>query len=99
MFANQIFDAMPDPLVAFDFDVAAHEDAGVPGILGAGDRVGAVVEIKITENLRSRGVFGDDFLLAADQALVLVKIGGVGDVVGDSRVVAAGFGNGVNLDG
>ena len=90
---------MPDFLIALDFDVAAHEEAGVPGIFGAGDGVRAVVEKKIAEDRGARGVGGDDFLLAADEALVLIKIRGVADVVGDGLVVAAGFGNAVDLDG
>ena len=99
MFADQGFNAMPDGLIALDFDVAAHEEACVPGIFGAGDGMRAVVEEIVPEDCGARSVGGDDFWLAADEALVLIEIGGVADVVGDGLVVAAGFGHAIYLDG
>ena len=61
--------------------------------------MGAVVEEIIAEDCGARGVGGDDFGLAANEAFVLIEIGSVADVVGDGLVVAAGFGDAVYLHG
>ncbi len=98
LLANQRIDSLPHRRVALDLDVAVHEDAVEPRIRGALERVIGVVDKKVPEDLRVVGILRPDLRLAAEEALVLVEVDSVGDVIGNHGVVLAGFGNAVHLN-
>jgi len=83
LLANEVLDALPNMLVTLDFDVGAHENAGIPRVLRAGNGVRGVIHVEIAEDLGAGGVGGHDFLLPANEALVLVKVRGVTHIFGD----------------
>ena len=87
LLANKVFDALPDVLIAFDFNMASHENACVPRILLAGDGIGGVVHAEVAENLSARCIGSLDFLLATDKPFVLVEICGQANVIGNDGVV------------
>jgi hypothetical protein len=99
LLADELFDALPNVLVALDFDVASHEDATEPGILRARNRIRGVVHAEIAQDLGAGSVRRKDFLLSANEAFVLVEIRGVVDVVRNERVILARLRHAVDLDG
>src|ERR1700722_12546924 len=55
--------------------------------------------MEIAENLGARGVGGQDFLLSANEALVLIKVCGVSHIFRDERIVLTGLRDAIDLYG
>src|ERR1700722_11631715 len=55
--------------------------------------------MEIAENLGARGVGGQDFLLSANEALVLIKVCGVSHIFRDERIVLTGLRDAIHLYG
>lgn len=84
--ADQRFHLVPDAGIVFDLDVRPHEEAGVPGILVAGDVCLVVIELIVAEDLRSGWIGGADSGAAVKQSVALIEVDGLGHVGRDARV-------------
>lgn len=90
---------MPNGRVALDLDVTSHEEAVIPRIARAGDRLGAVVDLEIAQNLSASCVGGLDSLLTVKKAAALVEIRGLADILRNQSIILAGFGDAIDLNG
>jgi len=97
--ADEGFDLGPHFRVAFDLRVSFDEVAVPPGISLAGERTAFVVEAIISEDGSARGIGGANFGAAVERAVRLIKIGGLGDIGGDERVILAALSDAIHLDG
>src|SRR5258706_3511172 len=76
-----------------------HEDAIVPGILGACEGAFTVVKLKVSNNLRACRIRGADIVVSAKKSVRLIKIGGPGNIGGDRQVIFAWVADAVHLKG
>ena len=81
--AHHGFDLRPEMGVALALHVARSENAIGPGSLGTLDGVLAVIHKEVSENQSLRRIGGNDLRLTMDDTVSLIKIDGLGDVVGD----------------
>ena len=85
--------------VAFNFDMRILEGNGVPGIPNAVDRIRIVIEPVIPDDLRAFGIGGANCGAATDEPTRLIKIGGLGDIGRNQRIIFTEFGDAIHLDG
>ena len=70
-----------------------------PGSLRALDRVLLVVDEVISQNVRLGRISSFDLRAAVDDAMGLIEIDGLGDVVGNDGILLPEFGDAIHLDG
>ena len=70
-----------------------------PGSLRALDRVLLVVDEVISQNVRLGRISSFDLRAAVDDAMRLIEIDGLGDVVGNDGILLPEFGDAIHLDG
>lgn len=74
------------------------EDAGEPGIAGAGDVFVFVREMNVIDDLRGGGVGGADGGTAVEETFGLVEVDGLSDVGGDHGVVPVALSDAIDFD-
>ena len=99
MLFDQGFDLGPEVGVAFALHVAGGEDAVPEGVLGAGGGIFPVVHEVVAEDFGLCGIGGRDAAATVDDALGLIEVDGLGDIVGDDGVVLPEFGHAIDLYG
>ena len=97
MLAHKAFDLGPQAGIAFALHVARSEDPLKPGCPGTLHRFFLVIETVIAQNLSLRIVCGRNRCAAMDQAMRLIKVRRLGDVVGDDLVVLPGLFDAIDL--
>ena len=75
------------------------EEAVCPGSVGAFDGSFLVIDEVVAEDLSFRGIGGDDLRLAVDDAMGLVEVDGLGDIVRNDGIVLPDFGDAIDLNG
>jgi len=79
--------------------VIGSEEALCPRGLGALNRVLLVIHEVVSEDLSFSGVGGDDLPAAMDDAVGLIKVHGLGDIVWNDGIVLPNFGDAIDLHG
>jgi len=97
--ADQIFNLRPQPRIALTLHVAGSEEAIEPGSLGAGDGIFAVVDQIISKDSGSRRVGRLDAAAPVNQAVRLIKVDGLGDIIGNDGIVLPDFSDAIDLHG
>jgi hypothetical protein len=84
--------------IALDLDVWLHEDAVIPRVLAASERLRFVLGSEIAEDAGARGIGGSNPRLAMKHSVQLVKIYGLGDVRRNDGVILSKFGDTIDLN-
>jgi hypothetical protein len=96
-FPHHGFDPRPETRVAFALHVAGSKHAVNPGSLRALDWIFPVIGEVIPQNFCLRGISGRDLRPAVDDAMGLIKIDGLGDIVGNNGIVLPDLGDAIHL--
>src|SRR6202035_3870842 len=96
-FPHHGFDPRPETRVAFALHVAGSKEAVNPGSLWALYWILPVIGEVIPQNFGFRGISGGDLRAAVDDAMRLIKVHSLGDVVGNHGIVLPDFGDTINL--
>ena len=84
--------------IAFALHVAGSERVGEPGIIRALDGIFFVIHEVVAQDFSSDGVGCGDLASAVNDALGLIKIHGLRDVVGNNGIVLPHFGDAIYLN-
>jgi len=85
--------------IAFTLHVVGSKDAVEPGSFRALDGMFFVIDEVVAQDFCLGGVSGGDLWAAVDEAMRLIKIDGLGDVVGNDGILLPEFGHAIHLDG
>ena len=95
---DQRFHLSPNSGIAFNFGVSLHEDAVVPWVVPALDRVG-IVEPEISDDAGACWIGGANLGPAVDKTVRLIEIYRLGYVGGNDRIIFTELGDAIHLDG
>jgi len=96
-FSYHASDLRPKAGIALALHVAGSEDSLPPGGFGAFDRSLFVIDAVVPEDLSACGIGGSDLATAVENARGLIKIYGLGNVIGNDRVVLPPLGDTIHL--
>jgi hypothetical protein len=95
---HHVFNLRPEMWVALTFHVAGGNDAVEPGGLGALDWILAVIHAVISQDVSSGGIGGNDLGATVDEAVWLIEIYGLSDVIWNDRIVLPQLGYAIHLN-
>ena len=98
MLFDQVFDLRPEVRVAFALHMAGSDDTVPPGSFGALHRSFLVVDQVVAKNFSFAGIDRFDLPPAMDNAFGLIEVRGLGDVIGNQRVILPPLRDTIHLD-